>query len=62
MIEDPAVHEQLELLETYCDDRRQWGEQERYHFWLHSWLLLHVPLSVLILVLGLVHAFASLYF
>lgn len=59
---DGPVRQQLVLLETYCDERRQWGEQERYHFLLHGWLLLHVPLSILVLVLGTAHAVASLYF
>ena len=50
------------MLEAYCDERRQWGEQERFQFLLHSWLLFHVPLSVLLLVLGAAHVFASLYY
>jgi hypothetical protein len=57
-----AVREQLGRLETYCDERRQLGEQERLHRWLHIWLLVHVPLSVVLLVLGLAHAVASLYY
>lgn len=57
-----AVKEQLARLETYCDERRQLGEQERLHRWLHAWLLVHIPLSVVLLVLGLTHAFMSLYY
>jgi hypothetical protein len=57
-----AVKEQLGQLEAWCDERRQLGEQERWHHLLHGWLLIHVPLSVLLLVLGLAHAFASLYY
>lgn len=56
------VKEQLGQLETYCDERRQLGEQERLHRWLHVWLLVHVPLSVVLLVLGLAHAVMSLYY
>jgi hypothetical protein len=56
------VKEQLGQLETYCDERRQLGEQERLHRWLHGWLLVHVPLSVLLLALGLAHAVMSLYY
>jgi hypothetical protein len=59
---DGPIRQQLSLLERYCDERRQWGEQERYYFLLHSWLLLHVPLSVLVLVLGTAHVVASLYY
>ncbi|MHB1425528.1 MAG: hypothetical protein ACYC3I_20360 [Gemmataceae bacterium] len=56
------VKEQLIQLETYCDERRQLGEQERLHRWLHAWLLAHIPLSVVLLVLGLAHAVLSLYY
>jgi hypothetical protein len=56
------VKEQLGRLETYCEERRQLGEQERLHRWLHAWLLVHVPLSVVLLVLGLTHAVVSLYY
>jgi hypothetical protein len=57
-----AVKDRLAELETFCDERRQLGEQERLHRWLHGWLLVHVPLSVALLVLGLVHAALSLYY
>jgi hypothetical protein len=57
-----AVKGHLGQLEAWCDERRQLGEQERWHHLLHGWLLAHVPLSVLLLVLGLVHAFFSLYY
>lgn len=57
-----VVKEQLGKLETYCDERRQLGEQERLHRWLHAWLLVHVPLSAVLLVLGLAHAVLSLYY
>lgn len=56
------VKEQLSQLETFCDERRQLGEQERMHRWLHVWLLVHVPLSVVLLILGLAHAVMSLYY
>lgn len=59
---EDGVKKALSLLESYCDERRQWGEQERFQFLLHSWLLLHVPLSVLVLVLGTAHVIASLYY
>jgi hypothetical protein len=58
----PAVKETLAELAAFCDERRQLGEQERLHLWLHGWLLAHVPLSVILLVLGLAHAVMSLYY
>jgi hypothetical protein len=54
--------EQLRQLATLCEERRAWRDQERIHFWLHSWLLLHVPLSVALLVLGIAHVVRSLYY
>ena len=54
--------ERIDELERLCAERRSLGEQERLHQALHSWLLLHVPLSVLLLVLGVLHAFMSVYY
>jgi hypothetical protein len=51
-----ALHETLERMERMCQERRQLHVQERLHGWLHGWLLLHVPLSVALLILGLNHA------
>ncbi|HEX7450097.1 MAG TPA: hypothetical protein VF306_21230 [Pirellulales bacterium] len=49
-------------LASLCEERRQLATQVRIHHWLHGWLLLHVPLSVALLVLGVVHVIASLYY
>jgi hypothetical protein len=56
-----AVREELGRLEVLCDERRQLGEQARLHRWLHLWLLLHVPVTVALLVLGTAHAVLSVY-
>jgi hypothetical protein len=58
----PDAIARIAALGTVCEDRRQLGEQERLHQLLHGWLLLHVPLSVMLLVLGLAHAVMSLYY
>jgi hypothetical protein len=52
----------LANLKAFCEERRNLGEQERLHLLLHGWLLVHVPLSVALLVLGLAHAAWSLYY
>jgi hypothetical protein len=52
---------QIAVLESLCDERRQLADQERLHHWLHVWLLVHIPLSVLLLVLGVAHAVIALY-
>ena len=56
------VSEQISELESLCDERRQLAQQERLHMWLHGWLLVHIPLSVALLVLGVFHAVVSLYY
>lgn len=57
-----AVGPQLERLWIRCTERRQMGEQERLYHLLHGWLLVHVPLSVGLLVLGAAHVVLSLYY
>jgi hypothetical protein len=52
----------LAALERLCDQRRQIVVQERLHHWLHGWLLLHIPLSLALLVLGMAHVVMSLYY
>jgi hypothetical protein len=54
------VKDQVSELETLCEERRQLATQERLHSWLHSWLLVHIPLSVALLVVGVVHVWFSL--
>ena len=56
----PALHDALGELEAICDERRQLAEQKRLHHWLHGWLLVHVPLSMALLLLAVVHAVVSL--
>jgi len=34
--------------------------QARLHRWLHAWLLVHVPLSIALILLGAVHAVVAL--
>jgi hypothetical protein len=55
-----AAANALDRLEEVCRDRRRLAEQEHMYRWLHGWLLLHVPLSVALLVLGVVHAVVAL--
>ncbi len=57
---DPAVHPALAMLENYCEQRRQFDRQLRWHRWLHGWLLVHLPLSVVLMILMFVHIYAAL--
>jgi hypothetical protein len=56
----PAAHPAVDGLETFCNQRRQWDEQARMHFWLHNWLWVHFPLSVALVVLMAVHIWVAL--
>ncbi len=57
-----AAHDAVAVLEDFCDQKRQFELQGRLHFWLHSWLWVHLPLSSALLVLLAVHIFTSLKF
>jgi hypothetical protein len=52
----------VDRLGDLCDERRQLLLQERLHGWLHGWLLVHVPLSAALLVLGLAHAVLAVWY
>jgi hypothetical protein len=54
------LHEPLADLERICGEVRNLRFQQKLHRWLHAWLLVHVPLSAALLVLGLVHAVMAL--
>lgn len=47
-------------LEDICDEARQLTRQERLHHWMHGWLLLHIPLSLALILLGAIHAVMAL--
>jgi hypothetical protein len=57
-----AAHNTLTDLEDICSEARQLLRQERLHRWLHGWLLLHIPLSLALILLGTVHAVMALRF
>jgi len=54
------VHPVLDDLQNICEEEHQLSRQIRVYRWLHAWLLVHVPLSVALLVLGGVHAVMAL--
>ncbi len=54
------VHPVLDDLENICEEERQLSRQIGIYRWLHGWLLVHVPLSIALLVLGGVHAVMAL--
>jgi hypothetical protein len=52
----------LDRLAELCEARRQLSVQRRIHHWLQGWLFFHVPLSLTLLGLGILHAVVSLYY
>ncbi|MCY2964704.1 MAG: hypothetical protein NT069_13885, partial [Planctomycetota bacterium] len=54
------LHHQLHELEAACDERRQLLRAKRLHRWLHLWLVVHIPASVAVLVLLIVHVVLAL--
>jgi hypothetical protein len=50
----------ISALEDVCEEKRQLDHQIRLHHWLHSWLLIHLPLSAALLLLACIHAIAAL--
>jgi len=54
------VHPALKSLESICEEERQLTRQRKLYHVLHTWLLVHVPLSIVLLVLGAIHAIIAL--
>jgi hypothetical protein len=56
----PNLHSTVDDLENICEEKREIDLQARYHRVLHGWLLVHIPLSYALLLLGAVHAVMAL--
>ena len=56
----PVFYPVIAALERICEEQRQLNRQKRLYHWLHAWLLVHVPLSIALLVLGGIHAVVAL--
>ena len=52
----------LNELQALCDLRRQFDIQARLHWWLHSWVWVHLPLSVALVGLLVAHIYTALRF
>jgi hypothetical protein len=55
-----AAHATVDDLEDICDEARQLRKEEQLHHWMHGWLLVHIPLSLALILLGAVHAVMAL--
>jgi hypothetical protein len=58
----PEWQGRVEQLQSWCDERRQLDLQTKLQHWLHGWLLVHVPFSILLLLFTAWHAVAALFF
>jgi hypothetical protein len=56
------LHATVNHLEVQCAYRRQLALQARLYRLLHGWLRIHVPLSVALLVFGILHVVSALYY
>lgn len=52
----------IDQLRQVCENRRQFDVQARIHGWLHGWLLVHVPVSVVLGILLLIHVPVALWY
>lgn len=52
----------IDQLRQVCENRRQFDLQARIHGWLHGWLLVHVPVSVVLGILLLIHVPVALWY
>ncbi|MGA8011444.1 MAG: hypothetical protein WB949_03365 [Candidatus Acidiferrales bacterium] len=60
MLLPAEAQEATKRLEQICEEERQLRRQSLLHHWLHGWLMLHIPLSFALLLLGCVHAITAL--
>jgi hypothetical protein len=58
----PAIEGAVTDLESICEEERQLMRQERMHALLHGWLVVHVPLSFVLMALAVVHIIMALRF
>src|SRR5262245_15296242 len=56
----PSLHAALADLENICEEERQLMRQYRMYRLLHSWLVVHLPLSVALLALAVIHIVVAL--
>ena len=56
-----SIQPALAQLQDLCDEKRRLDLQMRLHYWLHGWLIVHAPASLLLVVLTLLHAVVATY-
>jgi hypothetical protein len=55
-----AFRTQVDEIREWCNDHRLMAKQERLHHWLHGWLIIHVPVSFILIVWTAWHIYVTL--
>ena len=58
---DEVYRPRVDEMRRWCEERRLTDTQVRMQYWLHGWLFVHVPLSFLLLLMTVWHAFDTLF-
>jgi hypothetical protein len=58
---DEAYRPRVDEMRCWCEERRLTDTQVRMQYWLQGWLFVHVPLSFLLLLMTVWHAFVTLF-
>ena len=58
---DESYQARVDEMRRWCEERRLTDTQLRMQHWLHGWLFVHVPLSFLLLLMTVWHAFVTLF-
>jgi hypothetical protein len=58
---DEMYRPRVDDMRRWCDERRLTDTQLRMQHWLQGWLFVHVPLSFLLLLMTVWHAFVTLF-
>ena len=58
---DEVYRPRVDEMRRWCEERRLTDTEVRMQHWLHGWLFVHVPLSFLLLLMTVWHAFVTLF-
>jgi hypothetical protein len=60
LIEESSIRKIVKRMEEATSLRREKDNQRRYHFWLHNWLWIHLPFTLILMILLVVHILAAM--
>jgi len=53
-------HPTIDLLSDLSNERKQYDLQRKIQFWMHGWLIVHIPISIALMVLLIAHIVTAL--